>query len=237
MKNDAILPLRDCVGLEKMEAVMVVSGEEQTSAVVRALNDETRRRILHILRAKRMTTNEICEFLKSDGNGCPKPQTIRYHLKELERAGLITWDGLEPTGNGDSHIMTKAWRATAENVFIATPDMESLPERNLNDRTLDIVSTMRELGFVFEDENEISTVAHEFVERDRLWNKKKEDVKEILDTVSSLDPGVFSAIRKVLCIVNLNNTDFERYLDLSRNLHEKLREAFRRGQGTNPDVY
>ena len=226
------------VGLKDMDPVIIVSGEEQTSAVVRALNDETRRRILHTLRAKRMTTNEICEFLKSDGNGCPKPQTIRYHLKELERAGLITWDGLEPTGNGDSHIMTKAWRATAENVFIATPDMEALPRRTLEDldKTIDLVGTMRELGFAFENEEEITTVAQEFTERDRLWNKKKEEVKAILDNASSLDPGVFSAIRKVLSIVMLDNPDFERYLGLSKNLHERLREAFHRGHAKNPNV-
>ena len=222
-----------------METLRIVAGEEETAAVVRALNDENRRRILHALRSKRMSTSDICEFLDdADPSKELKPQTVRYHLKELERAGLITQDGFEPAGNGDSHIMTKLWVATAENVFIATSDMDGLPERAVNgiDMTLDLVGTMRGLGFVFENEDEIREIAEDFVERDRLWKKAKAEVKEILDKASAMDPGVYLALKRILCLAKLNDSDFERYQRLSKELTDRFRRAYKEGLSKNPEV-
>ncbi|MHA2064651.1 MAG: ArsR/SmtB family transcription factor [Candidatus Thorarchaeota archaeon] len=222
-----------------METLRIVAGEEETAAVVRALNDENRRRILHALRSKRMSTSEICDFLDdADPNKDLKPQTVRYHLKELERAGLITQDGFEPAGNGDSHIMTKMWVATAENVFIATSDMDDLPERTVNgiDMTLDLVGTMRGLGFVFKNEIDIQEIAEDFVERDRLWKKAKTEVKEILHAVSAMDPGVYLALRRFLCLAKLSDSEFERYQKLSTSLTDRFRRAYREGLGKNPEV-
>jgi DNA-binding transcriptional ArsR family regulator len=224
----------------EMETLRIVAGEEETAAVVRALNDENRRRILHALRSKRMSTSEICDFLDdTDPSKDLKPQTVRYHLKELERAGLIIQDGVAPTGNGDSHIMTKLWVATAENVFIATSDMDDLPERTVNgiDMTLDLVGTMRDLGFIFTDENEIHEIAEDFVERDRLWKKAKEEVREILGAVSAMDPGVYLALRRILCLAKLSDSDFERYQKLSKELTARFRKAYKEGLSKNPDVY
>ncbi len=224
----------------EMETIKIVTGEEETAAVVRALNDENRRRILHALRSKRMSTSEICDFLETTGPDKElKPQTVRYHLKELEKAGLITQTGFEPAGNGDSHIMTKLWRATAENVFIATSDMDGLPERTVNgiDMTLDLVGTMRELGFVLEGEEDIREIAHDFVERDRLWKKSQEEAKLILKTVSALDPGVYSILLRILGIAQLSESDFRRYQELSKSLTARFRKAYLDGLGENPRVY
>ena len=222
-----------------METLRIVAGEEETAAVVRALNDENRRRILHALRSKRMSTSEVCDFLDGiDPDKELKPQTVRYHLKELERAGLIVQDGVAPTGNGDSHIMTKLWVATAENVFIATSDMDELPERTVNgiDMTLDLVGTMRNLGFLFRDENEIHEIAEDFVERDSLWKKAKAEVREILGNISAMDPGVYLAMRRILCVAKLSDSDFERYQRLSQELNERFRRAYKEGLSKNPDV-
>ena len=103
-------------GAKPIDTIRVLTGDEAIDAY-KVLSDESRRQILHALRARRMSTSELIDFLsKQDPEKAVKPQTVRYHIKELEKCGLVEQDGYEPTRNGDSHIMQKLWRATAENV-------------------------------------------------------------------------------------------------------------------------
>ncbi|TFF91401.1 ArsR family transcriptional regulator, partial [Candidatus Thorarchaeota archaeon] len=141
--------LTEDTGDRNMDTLKILTGDEAVAAV-HALNDESRRRILYALKARRMSTSELVDFLaKKDPDNTIKPQTVRYHLKELERSGLVKQDGYEPAGNGGTHILKKLWRATAENIFIATGNMAALPERPPADinTSLDIIDVMRKLGF------------------------------------------------------------------------------------------
>ncbi len=225
-------------GPRAMDTLKILTGDEAIDAV-KALNDENRRQILHALRARSMTTSELVDFLSSqDSEKEVKPQTVRYHVKELEKCGLVEQDGYEPTGNGDSHIMQKKWKATAENVFIATGDMDNLPERASYDldRTLDIVETMRQLGLELKDDDEMKSVAEDFVKRDKLYMKGLELAKETLKDVCELDPKLYVVFRRILSVVRLNDADYKDYWKLSRRITDILREAYRRGHG-NPEVY
>lgn len=222
-----------------MDAVKILTGDEAILAV-RALNDESRRQILHALRARRMTTTELCEFMdRQDPKKDVKPQTVRYHLKELERSGLIRQDGYAPTGNGDSHIQQKQWRATAESIFIATGDMESLPDRVPFDleRTLDLVGTVRGLGFHLADDATVEDLAQLFVEHDGLWQRGRDSAKRVLENIPEIEPTVYVTLRRLLTVVTLNNQDYLRYWEVAREMTDKFRRAFRNGKGTNPEVY
>ena len=226
-------------GAKPIDTLRVLTGEDAIDAY-KVLSDESRRQILHALRARRMSTSELVEFLsEQDPEKEIKPQTVRYHIKELVKCGLVEQDGYEPTGNGDSHIMQKLWRATAENVFIATGDMDELPDPegvDLN-KTLDIVGTMRALGFQLKDKHETKTVAEDFTKRDRIYLKGLELAKETLRQVSELDPKLYVMFRRILSVVRLSDTDYEDYWELSRTTTDILREAFKRGRGKNPEVY
>jgi DNA-binding transcriptional ArsR family regulator len=222
-----------------MDTLKILTGIDAIDAV-KALNDENRRQILHALRARSMTTSELVDFLSSqDPDKEVKPQTVRYHIKELEKCGLVEQDGYQPTGNGDSHIMQKMWKATAENVFIATGDMDNLPERASYDldRTLDIVGTMRELGLQLKDDTEMEAVARDFMSRDKLYMHGLELAKETLRDVCELDPKLYVVFRRILSVVRLNETDYKEYWELSRRITDTLREAYQRGRGPNPEVY
>ncbi|MFW9834948.1 MAG: helix-turn-helix domain-containing protein [Candidatus Thorarchaeota archaeon] len=226
-------------GSNPIDTIKVITGEEAIDAY-KVLSDASRRQILHALRARRMSTSELVDFLsKQDPDKEVKPQTVRYHIKELEKCGLIAQDGYEPAGNGDSHIMQKLWRATAENVFIATGNMDELPEdtdRNL-DRTLDIVGIMKELGFVLKNEQEMNSVAEDMTKRDRIRLKGLEFAKDALCAVHELDPKLYMLFRSVLSVVRLDKHDYQEYWELSRKITDTLREAYTRGKGKNPPVY
>jgi DNA-binding transcriptional ArsR family regulator len=222
-----------------IDTIKVLTGEEAIDAY-KVLSDESRRQILHALRARRMSTTELIEFLsKQDPAKEVKPQTVRYHIKELEKCGLVEQDGYEPTGNGDSHIMQKLWRATAENVFIATGDMDGLREHSEYDlnRTLDIVGTMRELGFALKNKQEMKEIAEAMTKRDKIYMKGLEFAKENLREICELDPTLYVLFRRILSVIRLEEKDYVEYWDLSRKINDLLREAYERGKGKNPRVY
>ncbi|MFW9973947.1 MAG: helix-turn-helix domain-containing protein [Candidatus Thorarchaeota archaeon] len=226
-------------GAKPIDTIRVLTGEEAIGAY-KVLSDESRRQILHALRARRMSTSELIEFLsKQDPNKEIKPQTVRYHIKELEKCDLVEQDGYEPAGNGESHIMQKIWRATAENVFIATGDMDNLPERGEYDlnRTLDIVGTMRQLGFELTDEQEMKEIAETMTKRDKIHLRGLELAKENLLDICELDPKLYVLFRGILSLVRLGDNDYTEYWELSRKITDALREAYKRGKGKNPLVY
>jgi len=226
-------------GAKPIDTIKVLTGNEAIDAY-KVLSDESRRQILHALRARRMSTSELIEFIsKQDPEKEVKPQTVRYHIKELEKCGLVEQDGIEPTGNGDSHIMQKLWRATAENVFIATGDMDGLPERSEYDlnRTLDIVGTMRELGLVLKNEQEMKEIAEAMTTRDKIYMKGLEFAKENLREICELDPKLYVLFRRILSVVRLEEKDYLEYWEISRKITDVLREAYERGKGKNPRVY
>jgi DNA-binding transcriptional ArsR family regulator len=229
-------------GTKPLETLRILTGAEAIDAV-KALNDDNRRQILHALRARRMSTSELVDFLNNEQNGEGKkevkPQTVRYHLKELEKCGLIQLVDLEPAGNGDSHIMQKVWRATAENVFIATGNMDAMPERESYDlnRTLDLVGTMKQLGMVLKDETEVNEVAEDFAERDQIYRRGLERANETLREACELDPKLYVVFRSILSVVRLDEPDYKNYWDVSRRITDVLRDAYRRGRGKNPEVY
>jgi DNA-binding transcriptional ArsR family regulator len=224
--------------MKQLDTLKILTGQDAIDAV-RALNDENRRQILHALRARRMSTSDLCDFLSHrDPERELKPQTVRYHIKELEKCGLVEQDGYEPAGNGDTHIMKKLWRATAESIFIATGDMDSLPARETYDldKTLDIIGTMRELGLELNEE-EMKAIANAFVEREKIYIKGRTKVQESLEEVCSIDPMLYVVFRKFLSLVRLNNQDYEQYWEISRYIADKLRDGYRHGKGDNPHVY
>lgn len=221
-----------------MEAVRILTGDQAVEAV-RALYDTNRRRILHALRARTMSSSELVDFFESEYKTELKPQTVRYHLKELEKSGLVIQDGYEPAGNGDTHIMKKLWRATAENIFIATGKMAPFPDTEPVElrQVIDIVGVMRDLGFEIPENGEVKETIDKFLEWDRLWRKGRTAAKEALEEVPELDPTVYITLRRILSVVRLNDKDYQRYWDVSRNVTDVFRAAFRKGAGKNPDVY
>jgi hypothetical protein len=117
--------------------------------------------------------------------------------------------------------------------------MDGLPERNGYDlnKTLDIVSTMRDLGLVFTSEDEIQEIADRFSKRDKLYMRGLELAKENLLDICEIDPKLYVVFRRILSVVRLKDNDYNEYWEVSRAITDALREAYRRGEGKNPKVY
>lgn len=218
-----------------MEHLRVLAGEEATVAI-RALNDECRRLILSLLKNRKMSTSEIIEFLsRQEPDKCIKPQTVRYHLKELERGGLIQQDGYEPAGDKDTHIMKKVWRASAETIFITTgKTIETLQGSAAN---LDIADLMHRLGFEVLSESIVKDATSKYVEWDALWRKGRETAEERLGKMPELNPEEYLTLRRLLSVILLQDADYTRYWEVSREVADLFRKVYLEGIGRNPEVY
>jgi hypothetical protein len=86
------------------------------------------------------------------------------------------------------------------------------------------------------DEKGLEKLAKEFVERDNLWTKGREFAKETLKVVPEIDPSLYIRFRRILSVVQLNETEYERYWELSRSVTDLLRESYKAGLGKNPEV-
>jgi hypothetical protein len=82
----------------------------------------------------------------------------------------------------------------------------------------------------------LAKLAKEFVERDNLWTKGRELAKETLKAIPEIDPSLYIRFRRILSVVQLNDTEYERYWELSRSVTDKLRESYKAGINKNPEV-
>lgn len=218
----------------KMKSLKVLTGEK-AAAAIHALNDECRRHILDALRSREMPTPEIAELLSDQGHDQVKPQTVRYHLKELERAGLIEQTRCMPAGDDDTHIMKKVWRATAESIFIAAGKGAGPQQEGTKD--LDIPAVMHKLGFEPPSEDFVKETTTRYLEWDSLWRRGKELAEQSLSTIPELSPAEYLVLRRLLSVVQLHNVDYARYWEVSKEVADMFRKAYLEGIGKNPDVY
>jgi DNA-binding transcriptional ArsR family regulator len=222
---------------DAMDSVKILTGEDAVAAL-HALADESRRKILQMLRTRRMSTSELVEFLDNQvSDRDVKPQTVRYHLKELERCGLIQQDGYEPSGNGDSHIMTKLWKATAETVLIATGDLASFrtEAEPCHDEALELAGIMKQVGVEISDPRVLEDAKQSFFEWKKLWCKGRQNADDLLRNLPDLDPASYSTVRRVLSVISLSDSDYERYWVASRKACDLLRSSY--NVRSNPEVY
>jgi DNA-binding transcriptional ArsR family regulator len=83
--------------------------------VFQLLADETRRKILYLLRVREMSVCELSEELKLT------PQALYHHIKKLQEGGMVEVTREERCG----HLIESYYRATAEDFLITTGKLQA----------------------------------------------------------------------------------------------------------------
>ena len=83
--------------------------------VFQLLADETRRKILYLLRVREMSVAELSGELKLT------PQALYHHIKKLQEGGMVEVTREERCG----HLIESYYRATAEDFLITTGKLRS----------------------------------------------------------------------------------------------------------------
>lgn len=131
-----------------MKPVQVLSDPEG----FKLLADGTRRKILHLLRAKEMTVGQLAAELGIT------PQALYHHIKKLLKGEMVEVVREERIG----HLIESYYRATAEDFLLMSGKLRSqtLRDRKLAaDQVASCLKALRKLGFDLEfDESKISQV-------------------------------------------------------------------------------
>lgn len=129
-----------------MKPVQVLSDPEG----FKLLADGTRRKILHLLRAKEMTVGQLAAELSIT------PQALYHHIKKLLKGEMVEVVREERIG----HLIESYYRATAEDFLLMSGKLRSqtLRDRKLAaDQVTSCLKALRKLGFDLEfDESKIS---------------------------------------------------------------------------------
>ena len=111
--------------------------------------DETRRKIIHLLRAKEMTVSQIADELDLT------PQTVYHHIKKLCEANMVE---VAREVRVD-HLIESYYRATAE-VFHFTVGKETKSKETLTESVKLTLDALKKLGYnITYDEKSVSNIA------------------------------------------------------------------------------
>ena len=181
------------------------------------LADETRRKIVFLLRAKEMTVSQIASTLEVT------PQAIYHHIKKLQKADLVQVTREERVG----HLIESHYRATAEAFMCsvgATPSGREFFEKQMGTA----LDSLVKIGFDMEyDEDDVQ----------RLIQKKDELIKccgdkefenEMKVALDDLDGGTLDVVKEYGTLLAMTDEEFSKQQRLNREFREALRSLLKK---------
>ncbi len=180
-------------------------------AAMELLGDDTRRRIIYLLRARELTISQIAEELRMS------PQAIYHHIKKLLPAEMVEVTREERVDN----FIETYYRATAE-VFSLSWGTTGKNQAQAEQRLRDTLLSLDKLGINVRVEED--TVAQIIKTQGKL--ETFGDKQEIEDKVSKLDAVDFigkQELASVATMISLSDKQFLEWLELQKELRKLLR--------------
>jgi DNA-binding transcriptional ArsR family regulator len=174
------------------------------------LADETRRKMIYLLRAKEMTVSQIAEQLGLT------PQAIYHHIRRMKEAGMVEVGREERV----DHFIETYYRATAELFHIAHGEAEKLEDQER--RTKEALQALSKLGLTVEVDD--PTVAR-IVDLERRAAKIGSE-SEWVEKVSELTDVEFPVkwnLEHYSKLVSMSDAEYDEYCRLSKELRRVLR--------------
>jgi len=190
-----------------MKAVKFISDPE----AFKILADDTRRKIVFLLRAKEMTVSQIADELDLT------PQTVYHHIKKLVEAEMV-----EVTREVRvDHLIESYYMATAE-VFQVTVGKTSASKERQNENITAILDSLKRIGFKIKyDKKDIAKLSELAMEREECCG-----AKEYEDAVSNLPDADFfvkQGVQEYAAILSMSNEGLEKQDDINQQFRKLLR--------------
>lgn len=180
-------------------------------AAMELLGDDTRRRIIYLLRARELTISQIAEELRMT------PQAIYHHIKKLLPAEMVEVTREERVDN----FIETYYRATAE-VFSLSWGTSGKNQAQAEQRMRDTLLSLEKLGIKVRVEED--TVARIIKTQGKI--ESFGDRQELEEKVSKLDAVDFigkQELASVATMISLSDKQFLEWLELQKELRRLLR--------------
>lgn len=174
------------------------------------LADETRLKMIYLLRAKEMTVSQIADEVGLT------PQTIYHHIKKLKEVDMVEVAKEERI----DHLVESYYRATAGVFHFVDGTCDR--EGNSETRITEAIEAVAKLGHGLDLER--SSIAKITRLRDEIqgFREKPEIVEKVYD-MDDLDPFIQKDVIELTTMIEISDSDFEKYLDAQRTLRGMLR--------------
>ena len=188
-------------------------------AVFQLLADETRRKILYLLRVREMSVAELSDELKLT------PQALYHHIKKLQEGGMVEVTREERSG----HIIESYYRAVAEDFLISTGKLrsETIHDRKLTEEMItSALQTLNKVGLKLElDKSKIAQLVEIRAGLTSECCKDDEKFTHAQDEIWSLDDVNILAkelANEFLGIISMSNEEFTKHQGNRKKLRDLL---------------
>ncbi len=177
--------------------------------------DETRRKIMYLLRAKEMNVSQIAAQLNLT------PQAVYHHIKKLLKGGLVEVSREERCG----HLIESYYRATAELFSLShgTTTAKSLRDRKqAEERMIATLNALKRLGFNIEyDDEKVSKL----VEAQEELEECCEDIDKIEESIyemNDLDLLTKKTLGSMASTLMMSDEEFNRQHERRKKFRQLL---------------
>jgi DNA-binding transcriptional ArsR family regulator len=174
------------------------------------LGDETRRRIIYLLRAKEMTVSQIAGELNLT------PQAIYHHIRKLRDAGMVEVAREERV----DHFIETYYRASAE-IFNMSHGQGS-SQGYAEEKAAESIKALSKIGLKVRED---PTAAARLVELEKRMEQIGEEGKwsETIASLPDVDFFVKQGVGHLAKLLTMSDKDFAEYLNLIKEERKLLR--------------
>lgn len=178
------------------------------------LADETRRKIIYLLRVKEMTVGQLAAELNLT------PQAVYHHVKKLVKGEMVEVTREERSG----HMIESYYRATAETFSLSYGKMktQSLRDRKMaKERIIASLNVLKTLGFKLEfDENKISQLVDVLASLEECCSDEK--LEDSIYERDDLDYLVKATAKDLASIASMSDEEAARQEKIRKKLRTLL---------------
>jgi DNA-binding transcriptional ArsR family regulator len=187
------------------------------------LDDETRRKMIFLLRDSELTVKEMASTLDLTA------QNIYHHVKKLQEGGLIQVSEERRSG----HLIESYYTTTADTFFYTEDEMEESSIQS----SIDVLNGLNEMGIPVEVREENAYELSELSERRRKLMNMPHFPYDICSSCSfsgyfmkfgPMNPVLLNRILQYSSIVKMTDKEFEEYLEQTRSMRRFLLSIMRK---------
>jgi len=195
-----------------MKAVKTISDPE----AFKLFADETRRKMVFLLRAKEMTVSQIAEELNLT------PQTVYHHIKKLVDGGMV-----EVTREVRvDHLIESYYQATAE-AFHFTVGKTSHSAKALKEQIEAALNALKRVGFELQyDEEAVSRLAELRMEMDECCGSK--EAEDALSKLNDVDPLTKMEAEEYAGLLSASTKELAKEDEIRNKFRDQLRSLVKK---------